>query len=144
MKRAIIVCMLLLAGVAAAHADYYEQTYHDIVRPHGKPQSDAIYQANLDICYAQTHEDRTRFDTPAFKQCMLVHGYRYQSTRVVKTTPIQQAHTGPGVTVSIGGGGNRSIDDAAAADEAALAASQAATQITNDGIAQTVQGINGP
>jgi hypothetical protein len=34
--------------------------------------------------------------------------------------------------------------EAAANDEAALAASQAATQMTNDGIAQTVQGINGP
>jgi hypothetical protein len=151
MKRAIVIGMLLLTGVGAAHADYYETTYRDNIRPHGKPRSDAIYQANLNVCYAQSREDRTQPDTPAFKQCMLAHGYSYFSMRDVKTTPAQPAYAGPSVTF---GGGNSSDDDGAAAGEAALAASQAndaalaasqaATQEELNENALTVQGINPP
>jgi hypothetical protein len=57
-----------------------------------------------------------------------------------------QSYSGPSVTISIGGGDD---DDAAntaaeATAEAARQQSQDATDITNAGIAQTAQGINGP
>jgi hypothetical protein len=87
MKRSLLVSLMLLASVAGAHADYFETTYHDLIRTHGKPRSDAIYQANLDACYSQTGEDRTRPDIPAFRQCMLKRGYRFQSQRLVETGP---------------------------------------------------------
>jgi hypothetical protein len=123
MKRAIIIGMLLLTGVGAAHADYYETTYHDVIRPHGKPRSDAIYQANLDACYSKTREDRTQPDTPAFRQCMLVHGYSFLAMREVKTTPVQSANSGITVTVSHGGTPN---DDAYGVSDADSDAMEAA------------------
>jgi hypothetical protein len=157
MKRAIVVSIMLLAGVVGAHADYYETTYRDLIRPHGKPRSDAVYQANLDVCFGQTHENRTLPDTPAFKKCMLVHGYRFFAMRDVKTTP-DGAHApsvpdyaGPSIDISIGGD---AIDDDGAAQRASQAAdeasrdaqaanAQATTQMINDANAQTVQGIMG-
>jgi hypothetical protein len=87
MKRTLLIFVMLLASVAGAHANYFETTYHDLIRPHGKPRSDAIYQVNLDACCSQTGEDRTLADTPAFRQCMLKRGYRFQSRRLVETRP---------------------------------------------------------
>jgi hypothetical protein len=50
----------------AAQAYHSEYTYHDLVRPNGKPRSDAVFQADINFCYAQTGASRDR-DTPAFK-----------------------------------------------------------------------------
>lgn len=160
MKRAIIVSIMLLAGVVGAHADYYETTYRDLIRPHGKPRSDAVYQANLDVCFGQTHENRTLPDTPAFKKCMLVHGYRFFAMRDVKTTPDRaQAlsvpdYAGPSISISIGGGdaaddggaaqrAGQAADEASRDAQAANANAQATTQMLIDANAQTAQSISG-
>src|ERR1700753_1259648 len=82
MKRALLIAALLLAGVASAHADHFETTYHDLIRPHGKPRSDAIFNADINACNGQIGQDPTLADTPAFRQCMLKHGYRFQSQRL--------------------------------------------------------------
>jgi hypothetical protein len=89
MKRAVIACALLLVGTSAAQAWHYDNTYYDLVRPHGKPRSDAIFQSNLDACYNQTGADRFEPDPPAFRQCMLARGYRFLHASVVHTRPPQ-------------------------------------------------------
>ena len=66
----------------------------DLIRPHGHPRSDAIHQADMDYCYNQTGDIRDFADTPAFKQCMLTRGYRWQSTRIHGTPP-ETAVPGP-------------------------------------------------
>jgi hypothetical protein len=84
MKSTIILSVILLAGIASAHADgSVQERYRDLIRPHGHPRSDAIHQADLDYCYNETGANRAFADTPAFKQCMLGRGYRWQSTRVL-------------------------------------------------------------
>jgi hypothetical protein len=86
MKRAIIACALLLAGTFAAQAYHYNDTYRDLVRPNGKPRSDAIFNADLDACYRQTGQSRyADGDTPAFKQCMLGRKWRWQSVSIVRS-----------------------------------------------------------
>ncbi len=85
LKCAIIVSIVFLAGVANA-GPQRQMTYRDLIRPHGQPRSDAIYDRNLDYCYSQTGADRTLDDTPAFKKCMLGRGYRWLSTRLVGTS----------------------------------------------------------
>jgi hypothetical protein len=82
MKRTIIACALLLVGTLAAQAYHSEATYYDLVRPNGQPRSDAIFDADLNSCYAQTGSSRIE-DSPAFKRCMLGHKWRWQSTRTV-------------------------------------------------------------
>jgi hypothetical protein len=106
----------------------------------------------VNACYIATGESRTAiYDTPAFKQCMLSRGYRYEYTKVVQDPPTatarsaaQWSHSGPSITISIGGSDDVDASDTAAIDSAAQQQSQAATDITNAGIAETVQGINGP
>jgi len=86
MKRAIMACALLLAGTFAAQAYHSEDTYYDLVRPNGQPRSDAVFDADLNFCYAQTGASRYRLgDTPAFKQCMLGRKWRWQSVRTVRS-----------------------------------------------------------
>ena len=49
------------------------------MRPHGRPLSEAVYQANLDFCRNQTAGGRGRGDdTPAFKKCMATRGLSTQ------------------------------------------------------------------
>jgi hypothetical protein len=76
------------------------------------------------------------YDTPAFKQCMLSRGYRFEFTKVVQDAPsaatrsvAQRSYTGPSVTFSIGGGGD---DEAAstAADNNDWAAQQEQSAMT--------------
>jgi hypothetical protein len=83
MRRAIIISVVLLAGVAAARADQVvNEMYRDLIRPHGRPRGAAVSQAALDFCYGQTGDIRGFADTPAFKQCMLGRGYRWQRTQI--------------------------------------------------------------
>jgi hypothetical protein len=83
MKRAIIISVILLAGVAAARASQtVNEMYRDLIRPHGRPRGAAVSQAALDFCYGQTGDIRGFADTPAFKQCMLSRGYRWQRTQI--------------------------------------------------------------
>jgi len=61
--------------------------YHDNIRPHGHPRSDAVYNAALDDCYSQTGLARTAQDTQAFRDCMAKHDYRWVYTRLVQDPP---------------------------------------------------------
>jgi hypothetical protein len=88
MKKIIITAALVLASLSPALASsHYEMTYHDNIRPQGRPRSDAIYNAALDACYAQTGLPREARDTQAFKDCMTTHGYTWTSTRLVQNPP---------------------------------------------------------
>jgi hypothetical protein len=155
-KLMLAVAILASGTVASASASTHgESYYHDTIRPHGHSRGVAVYNANVNACYSSSGESRMAvYDTPAFKQCMLSRGYRFEYTKVVQDPPsatsgsvAQRSYSGPSVTISVGGGSDD--EDAAnaaaeAADEAARQQSQDATDITNAGIAQTVQGINGP
>jgi hypothetical protein len=90
MKTALILSALLLGLASSAHASTHgESTYRDLIRPHGMPRSDAVYNAAVNGCYTRAHESRTAvYDTPAFKACMLQNGYRFLSTKVVQD-PVQ-------------------------------------------------------
>ncbi|MBV9246430.1 MAG: hypothetical protein JO366_16650, partial [Methylobacteriaceae bacterium] len=85
MKRATIITAALVATMASAHAGQFVMNYRDLVRPHGRPRSDSIFQAAVEACYARTGADRTLADTPAFKRCMLTRGYRWQSTQLASS-----------------------------------------------------------
>jgi hypothetical protein len=88
MKWAIVGSIVFLAGIAGAHADAtVQERYYDLIRPHGHPRSDAVHNADLDYCYGQTGAIRGLADTPAFKECMLGRGYRWQSTRILGHPP---------------------------------------------------------
>jgi len=80
MKRTVISAALLLAATAGAQAVSLD-TWRDLIRPHGHPRSEAVFQAALDACYAQTGASRYRAATPAFKQCMLGRSYRWKSVQ---------------------------------------------------------------
>jgi hypothetical protein len=87
MRRAIIISAILLASCVGAHADQtVTESYRDLIRPHGHPRGAAVSQAALDFCYGQTGDIRGLADTPAFKQCMLGQGFRWQRT-IVKGKP---------------------------------------------------------
>ena len=104
--------------------------YHP--RPHGHPRSTAVYNANVNACYSSSGESHAAvYDTPAFKQCMLSRGYRFEYTKVVQDPPratsravAQQFYDGPRVTISIGGGGDDEAAGAAAENNADWAAQQ--------------------
>jgi hypothetical protein len=90
MNRAIIISVVLLISAVAARADQtVTEAYRDMIRSHGHPRSSAASQAALDFCYGQTGDIRGLADTPAFKQCMLGQGYRWQRT-IVKGKPAPQ------------------------------------------------------
>src|SRR6201996_8193516 len=88
MTRAVAVLLLLLAGSAAAEAQTVNEVYRDLIRPGGHPRGDAASQAALDYCYGQTGDIRGLADSPAFKQCMLTQGYRWQRTIVRGKAPV--------------------------------------------------------
>jgi hypothetical protein len=78
----MIVAALVLAATAGAQARSLDN-YRDLIRPHGQPRSDAVFNGNLDACYATTGASRYRSDSPAFKNCMLGRGYRWLSVQQV-------------------------------------------------------------
>jgi hypothetical protein len=145
---AVLATGLASSASASTHGDKY---YHDTVRPHGHPRSFAVYDASVNACYSTTGESRAAVhDTAAFKQCMLSRGYRYEYTNVVQDPPAtaarsvaQRSYTGPSVSVTIGGSYDTDAVDIGQVDSAAQQQSQEATDATNAGIAETVQGING-
>jgi hypothetical protein len=75
MKRIIITAAVLLGTVAAQAGQ--TDSYHDLIRPHGKMRSDAVHEADLNLCYQQTGQSRFRPDGAAFKKCMAGRGYRF-------------------------------------------------------------------
>jgi hypothetical protein len=85
MKRPSIIAGLLLCHLSQALATtHYAMSYHDTIRPHGHPRSEAVYDSALDFCYGKTGLSRDAADTPAFKECMKGRGYRWLSTREVQ------------------------------------------------------------
>jgi hypothetical protein len=86
MKTALILSALLIGLASNAYASTHsEKMYRDLIRPDGKPRSDAIYSTAVNGCYAQTHESLAAlYDTPAYKACMLQKGYRYLWTKVLQ------------------------------------------------------------
>jgi hypothetical protein len=151
-KKLMLLVAVLATGLASSasastHGDKY---YHDTVCPHGHPRSFAVYDASVNACYSATGESRAAiYDTAAFRQCMLSRGYRFEYTNVVQDPPTTAARSvaqrsGPRVSVPAGGSYDTDAVDIGAVDSAAQQQSQDATDITNAGIAETVQGINGP
>jgi hypothetical protein len=91
MKRAIIVAGLLLGPLSQAYATtHYENNYRDLIRPHGQPRSQAVYDSALEACYAQTGLAREAADSQTFKVCMKDFGYRWLSTKLVQDPPGRQ------------------------------------------------------
>lgn len=80
MKRALLIFAMVLASAAGAHAEEING-YRDLIRPHGRPRSEAIYQASVEFCYGQTGANRDLRDTRAFKQCMLTRNYYWEFSR---------------------------------------------------------------
>jgi len=78
MQRTFLVAMLLLGTAASAQARSLDR-YYDLIRPHGHPRPEAVFQSALKACYAQTGASRYRADTAAFKRCMLSRNYRWMS-----------------------------------------------------------------
>ncbi len=112
MKRLILSGALILCGLTGASATtHYVTTYRDQIRPHGHVRSDAIYNANIEACYRATGASRTEADPPAFKSCMLKHGWRLVAQRLVRDPGTQMAsrpaaepdYSSPTVTVTLGG-----------------------------------------
>ena len=85
MNRLIVAATFALVSLSPALASsHYEMTYHDNIRPNGHPRSDAVYNASLEACYAQTGLARDARDTPAFKDCMKTQGYSWLATKRVQ------------------------------------------------------------
>jgi hypothetical protein len=152
-KLTLVIAVLATGLVSSASASIRGNTmYYDTIRPNGHPRSAALYNAGVNACYEATGQSRTAvYDTPAFKKCMLARGYRFEFTKVVRDPPAaaaksvaQRSYTGPSISISIGGSYDNDAVDIGAVDSAAQQQSQAATDITNAGIAETVQGINAP
>ena len=88
MNKVLVATAFLVASLSPALASsHYEMMYHDNIRPHGHPRSDAVYNAALDDCYRQTGIARNEQDTQAFRDCMARHDYRWVYTRLVQDPP---------------------------------------------------------
>ena len=144
-KLMLAVAILATGMVSSASASTHgESFYHDTIRPHGHPRSVAVYNANVNACYSSSGESRMAvYDTPAFKQCMLSRGYRFEYTKVVQDPPsatsrsvAQQSYSGPSVTISIGGGGDDAANTAADNNDWAAQQEQSAMDAANAGYAQ--------
>ena len=144
-KLTLAVAILAIGMVSSASASTHgESTYYDTIRPHGHPRSEAIYNANVNACYSSSGESRMAvYDTPAFKQCMLSRGYRFEFTKVVQDAPsaatrsvAQRSYSGPSVTISIGGGDDEAASTAAENNDWAAQQEQSAMDAANAGYAQ--------
>jgi hypothetical protein len=88
MNKVIITAALLIMSLSPALASsHYETTYHDNIRPKGRPRSDAVYNAALNDCYGKTGLSRDAKDTQAFRDCMTTHDYTWVSTKEVQDPP---------------------------------------------------------
>jgi hypothetical protein len=144
-KLMLAVAILATGMVSSASASTHgESYYHDTIRPHGHSRGNAVYNANVNACYSSSGESRTAvYDTPAFKQCMLSRGYRFEYTKVVQDPPsatsrsvAQQSYSGPSVTISIGGGSDDAANTAADNNDWAAQQEQSAMDAANAGYAQ--------
>lgn len=92
MKPIIVTTALLLCTALAAQAQNPPQTmYKDLIRPNGHKRSAAVYEADVNACYAQTGQSRYEFDGAAMKQCMLSRGYQFEWQRGVFSRSVRSA-----------------------------------------------------
>jgi hypothetical protein len=90
-KRAVIAAALVLGSLSPAFAaTHYVMKYHDMVHPNGHKISNAVFNAALNACYAQTGLSRNAAATQAFKDCMKAHNLQWVWTKLVKDPPSQQ------------------------------------------------------
>ena len=88
MKRLVLIAALLLGTGLSAQADTV--TYHNILK---QPRNDDQLHEDGYSCDAQVGPDRNGVPTSAaYRQCMLSHGWRYQS---VKREPAPQTWIDP-------------------------------------------------
>ena len=85
LARSFLISAALLCGTVAVRGDNTDDTYYDLVRPHGQPRGNAAFNADLKACYKQTGANRFRQDNDAMKQCMLGRKWQWQSVRIVHT-----------------------------------------------------------
>jgi hypothetical protein len=91
-KRVIIAAAMILASLSPALASsHYEFTWHDNIRPNGKPRSDAVFNGIMNGCYATTGLAREANVTQAFKDCMSNGGYSLAGTKDVPNPPGKSA-----------------------------------------------------
>jgi hypothetical protein len=91
-KKVIIAVAVVLGSLSPALASsHYEFTWHDNIRPNGKPRSDAVFNGILNSCYQQTGLAREANVTQAFKGCMGNGGYTFVSTKDVPDPPSKSA-----------------------------------------------------
>jgi hypothetical protein len=141
MLAAILATGMVANANASTHGESY---YHDTIRPQGHSRGTAVYNANVNACYSLSGESRMAvYDTPAFKQCMLSRGYRFEYTKVVQDPPsaatrsvAQRSYSGPSVTISIGGGDEDAAAPAAENNDWAAQQEQSAMDAANAGYAQ--------
>ena len=75
MKRLVLIAALLLGTGLSAYAD--TATYHNVLK---QPRNDDQLHEDGYYCDAQVGPDRNGVPTSAaYKQCMLIRGWRYQS-----------------------------------------------------------------
>jgi len=84
-KHVIIVAATIIFGSLspALASSHYEFTWHDNIRPNGKPRSDAVFNGTINGCYANTGLSRGANVTQAFKDCMSKGGYTLADTKNV-------------------------------------------------------------
>jgi hypothetical protein len=91
-KRIVVAATIILGSLSPALASsHYEFTWHDNIRPNGKPRSDAIFNGTINGCYASTGLSRDVDVTPAFKDCMGKGGYTLAATKDVSNPPSKSA-----------------------------------------------------
>jgi hypothetical protein len=92
MKKVIIAAALAIGALSPTFASsHYEMTWHDNIRPHGHPRSNAVLDAALNYCYGQTGLSRAAAVNQAFKDCMKTRNYTWAATKPVQNPPSPQA-----------------------------------------------------
>jgi hypothetical protein len=85
-----IAVLLIVAATTAANASQWSTMYHDDRRTGGHARSDAAFKRDMKFCARQVglpFNNRAgdlaidQPDPPAFKECMLTRGLRWQWTR---------------------------------------------------------------
>jgi hypothetical protein len=85
-KCSIAISAALMCDIVVAQAYHSKDIFYDLVRPNGRPRSDAVFNADLSFCYRQTGDSRYGLgDSPAFKQCMLGRKWQWQSSRIIRS-----------------------------------------------------------
>ncbi len=77
MKRLILTGALLLGGVLNAHADTQTYFFRDVLKPQGQVRGSDVRRADGVACGGSYDLDIPADNIPAFKRCMLSHGWKF-------------------------------------------------------------------